>query len=68
MINSTRKLVLKEGGYTGDIYVEKKTGKPPKHIEGSPNPAIYRPGIATVIAGLSFQIADLIAQLYGFQT
>lgn len=67
MIMSTRKLVLHQGEFNSDIYVEKSTGKPPKHIEGAPNPLIYRPGIGLVIAGLALQIGDLLAQYFGYQ-
>ena len=55
MINSSRKLVLKKGDFVADIYVEKSTGEPPEHIEGSPNPAIYRPGIYSIIVALFLQ-------------
>lgn len=60
MINATRKLVLKEGGFVGDIYVDPNTDKPPHHIEGSPNPTYYRPGIYMVVVGLVIGIADIL--------
>jgi hypothetical protein len=68
MIKSTRKLVLKKGDFVAEIYVEKSTGKPPQHIEGSPNPTYYRPGIYLVIAGLILQIAAIIVtQRFNYQ-
>lgn len=60
MIKSTKKLDFQPGDFVSDVYVDPKTKKPPPHIESSPNPLIYRPGIYFVIAGLSSQIADII--------
>jgi hypothetical protein len=64
MINSTRRLVLRQGGFTSDQHVDPTTGQPPPEIEGPPNPLIYRPGIYLVIAGLVLQIADVIISEY----
>ena len=61
LINSTRKLVLKRGGYTSDRYVESKTGESSKQIESPSNPLLYRPGIYSIVAGLFLQIGDIIA-------
>jgi hypothetical protein len=44
MINSSRKLVLKKGNFVADIYVEKSTGEPPEHIEGSPQSSYLSSG------------------------
>ena len=60
MIRSTKKLNYKEGDFVGPEYVDPKTDKPPPHIESSPNPLMYRPGIWLVVSGLASQIADLI--------
>lgn len=43
MINSTRRLVLRQGGFTSDQHVDPTTGQPPPEIEGPPIPHIYRP-------------------------
>jgi hypothetical protein len=60
MINSTRRLILKEGDFVADIYVDPNTNEPPHHIEGSPNPSYYRPGIYMIVVGLVIQIADIL--------
>jgi hypothetical protein len=64
VIKSTIRLDYKPGGFMGGEYVDPKTEKPPPHIESSPIPLIYRPGIYLVIAGLALQIADVIVSEY----
>jgi hypothetical protein len=44
----------------GGEYVDPKIEKPTTHIESSPIPLIYRPGIYLVIAGLAAQVVDII--------
>ena len=64
MIKSTKKLNYKEGDYVGPECVDPKTDKPPPHIESSPNPLTYRPGIYCIVTGLSLQIVDIIVTQY----
>jgi hypothetical protein len=64
IIKSNPRLVLKQGGFIGDVYVDPKTDKPPPEIEGPPDPRMYRPGIYLVIAGLVAQGIDIAVSWY----
>jgi hypothetical protein len=60
ILNSTRRLVLRQGGFTSDQHVDPNTGQPPREIEGPPNPLLYRPGSILIMTGLGLQIADIV--------
>jgi len=64
MLRSTHKLDYVQGDYVSDNYVDPRTGKPPEHIEGPPDPKIHRRGMWSVIGGLVLQILDIVLQ-YG---
>jgi hypothetical protein len=60
MIKSTTRLDRIRGDFVSDRYADPRTGEPPPHIESSPNPLIYRPGIYSIMIGLGFQVADIL--------
>ncbi len=56
MLESTKKLTLREGNFMADVYIDPSTGKPPPSAQSAPIPQVINTGIGFVIAGLCGQI------------
>lgn len=64
MLRSTITLNFAPGPFHSDEYVDPKTDAPPPHIESSPRPWLYRPGIILILIGLVLQMFALVIGHY----